>query len=137
MAYSMDCGVMGMTGRPLKFKTPEELQQKVDEYFAWCETNKKPETIARLAYWLGVDRQTIYNYEKRDGFFDIIKRARERILAGLEEALYTEGKTGQIFLAKNYGYTDRHEIDANLSAGDLTPEQADALIRGYTNGQDA
>ena len=98
-----------MAGRPLKFKTDEELQEAINNYFEYCKQYKKPETIAGLAYHLGVDRTTIYCYEKREPFFDTIKGARERILAGLEEALFTEGKSGQIFLAKNYGYSDKQE----------------------------
>ena len=100
-----------MAGRPLKFKTNKELKTAVGEYFEYCRENKKPETIAGLAYHLGVERKTIYNYEGREEFLLTIKKARDRILAGLEEALFTEGKSGQIFLAKNYGYSDKQEIE--------------------------
>ena len=105
-----------MAGRPLIFKTNEELKEAVNKYFDYCSENKRPETIAGLAYHLGIERQSIYNYEKRDAFFDTIKGARDRILAGLEEALFTEGKSGQIFLAKNYGYSDKqeHEHTGNI-----------------------
>ena len=98
-----------MAGRPLKFKTEAELKEAIDKYFQYCAENKKPETIAGIAYHLGVERKTIYNYENRDEFLLTIKAARDRILAGLEEALFTEGKSGQIFLAKNYGYSDKQE----------------------------
>ena len=98
-------------GRPLKYKTDDELREAIDNYFEYCKQNKKPETIAGIAYHLGIERQSVYNYEKRDDFFDTVKKARDRILAGLEEALFTEGKSGQIFLAKNYGYTDKQEIE--------------------------
>ena len=100
-----------MAGRPLKFKTDEELQEAINNYFEYCKQYKKPETIAGLAYHLGVERKTIYNYENRDEFLLTIKKARDRILAGLEEALFKEGKSGQIFLAKNYGYSDKQEIE--------------------------
>ena len=98
-----------MAGRPLKFKTNKELKTAIDEYFEYCREYDKPETIAGLAYHLEVERKTIYNYEARDQFLLTIKKARDRILAGLEEALFTEGKSGQIFLAKNYGYSDKQE----------------------------
>lgn len=97
--------------RPLKFETEEELQEAINSYFDYCAINEKPETIAGLAYHLGVDRTTIYCYEKREKFFNTIKGARDRILAGLEEALFKEGKSGQIFLAKNYGYSDKQEFE--------------------------
>jgi predicted transcriptional regulator len=74
------------------------------------DNNKRPYTIAGLAYFLGVCRATVYNYESREKYSDIISRARERCIMYLEEQLITQGKGGQIFLAKNYGYTDRQEI---------------------------
>ena len=84
-------------GRPLLFKTPKELQEKIDEYFAHCDNRVKevynkelgdhimvsdpePYTMAGLAWFLGVDRQTILNYEERDGFFGAIKNARARVI---------------------------------------------------------
>lgn len=99
-------------GRPLKFKDAKELEKKVSEYFVWADVNNKPYTIARLALFLDVDRQTIYNYAEHQEFFDIIKRARDKIIASLEETLYIEGKPGQIFIAKNYGYTDKQEVES-------------------------
>lgn len=98
-------------GRPIKY-TPDELKKRIDDYFLWADTNNKPYTIARLALFLDLDRQTVYNYKDKDEFFDIIKKARDRILSALEEALYTEGKPGQIFIAKNYGYTDKQDIES-------------------------
>ena len=101
-------------GRPLKFKTPEELQEKIDEYLGQCKILERCPTIAGLARALEVDRQTIYNYEKKDEFFDIIKRGRDYILAELEDKLVNENNVGgAIFIAKNYGYTDRITTENN------------------------
>lgn len=100
-------------GRPVKF-TREELQNVIDNYFSDCDTRKRPYTFAGLAYAIKVDRQTLYNYKENEHvFFDIIKDARDRIKLFLEELLVQEGKAGQIFLAKNYGYTDKMEINSN------------------------
>jgi len=96
--------------RDFNFKTREELQCAVDSYFDTMDNDKRPYTIAGLAYFLGVCRATVYNYESREKYSDIISRARERCIMYLEEQLITQGKGGQIFLAKNYGYTDRQEI---------------------------
>ena len=100
-------------GRPLKYKTVEELQSDINGYFAEEETP----TMAGLAFHLGIDRQTLYNYEKRDKFFDTIKRARNQIVVELEKALMREGRAGQIFLAKNYGYTDKQEHEHTGEVG--------------------
>ena len=98
-------------GRPMIYKTPQELEKLIDQYFKDCVKRKRPPTIAGLAYWLNVDRQTIYNYENRDEFFGTIKRARDKIIMNIEEELILKGNSGTIFLAKNYGYTDRQEVE--------------------------
>jgi DNA-binding XRE family transcriptional regulator len=115
-------------GRPLLFKSPKELQEKIDKYFQECKDNyieivnkhgnkaiiNKPliPTIAGLAYNIGVDRQTIYNYSEKEEFFDTIKKARDYIYMCIENGLTNfDNPTGKIFIAKNYGYTDKNEIE--------------------------
>jgi hypothetical protein len=98
-------------GRPQLYSNAEELEKLVNDYFIDCELKEKPTTIAGLAYWLEMDRKTLYNYEKKEQFFHIIKRARDKVLANLEELMIEKGNGGTIFLAKNYGYTDKQEIE--------------------------
>jgi len=116
-------------GKPLIFKTPQDLQNAIDIYFDDCKNHTKQvidktgklidlkdpliPCIAGLAYAMGVDRQTVYNYADRDEYFDIIKKARDYIFSLLEEGLTnsTINPTGKIFLAKNYGYIDKQVIE--------------------------
>lgn len=104
-------------GRPLKFETPESLQNQIDLYFEQCtgEDGKfsTPPTVSGLAYFLDTSRETLMNYEMREDFFDAIKRAKARILAFNEEQLYRNTQvTGVIFnLKNNFGFADRQEID--------------------------
>jgi hypothetical protein len=119
---------MAKVGRPLKFKTKEELQEKIDNYFQECRNHTKevvvagkltnvkdPQvpTIAGLAYSLEVHRETIYSYAEKDQFSDTIKKARDYILMCMENKMANvDGKiAGTIFLAKNYGYTDSQKIE--------------------------
>jgi hypothetical protein len=127
------------TGRPLKFESAEVLSNKIDKYFKYADQNKKPYSIAALAVYLDCSRDTIYEYEtnpnKQEGFSDIIKKARDKCIAQLEEKLL-DGKqnpTGAIFIAKNYGYTDKQEIEShNINENiDIPPEQRPAIIKGY------
>lgn len=113
-----------MAGRPRIWETEQDLQTDIDRYFDYCEEKDKPMTIAGLAYYLNVDRQTIYNYNKQDQYFDTLKRARDRIVMGLEETAIIKGNAGTIFVMKQYGYKDKQEVDTNLS-GDFT----NALVR--------
>ena len=123
-------------GRPLAFKSEEALKKAVKEYFDECEKHtyqtitkqgdtidvNYPQipTIAGLAYALGVERQTIYNYEKREKFFDTIKKAREYVFSKIEGKLANTNQNagGIIFLAKNYGYSENQE-----KQGDLTDQE--------------
>lgn len=102
-----------MAGRPLKY-TVEELTAKVNEYF---ETQER-QTLAGLALFLGIDRQTLYNYRERDEFFDIIKESVNRVEAKYEERLiYENAPTGVIFALKNMGWKDKSEVE---QSGGLT-----------------
>ncbi len=101
-------------GRPMIWKTPEELQEMVDKYFK--STDRW--TLSGLAVFLGIDRQTLYNYKERDQFFDIIKNARNKVESIYEErAIYENNPTGVIFALKNMGWTDRMAND-HTSGGD-------------------
>ena len=99
------------TGRPRRWDTPEDLQKQVDPYFQDCEDRGRYPPIAGLAYYCKVDRHTIYNYKNKDEYFHIVKRAREYIEMELEQFIMQKGNVGSIFIAKQYGYKDRQEID--------------------------
>ena len=115
-------------GRPLKFKTPQELDNAITAYFDKCEQLNKPLTYAGLALALDMDYQTLYNYEKRDQFFDTIKKARDRVRAYVEEQMFIRGNAGVIFYAKNYGYTDKQEVAVEHSNfGDVLNKFIDKL----------
>lgn len=104
-------------GRPPLFNTPEELQQRIDEYKEYLETNGRPPTIAGLAYYTGLDRKTIYNYNKKDEFFHTIKKFVDWIIMTYEEQATDKGNAGIIFLMKNYGYTDKQETEISGGLG--------------------
>lgn len=106
------------TGRPLKFKSNEELKEKIDKYFADCDENEKPYTVSGLAVALGTNRQTLINYEEKEGFIDTIKEAKAKIEAYNEEQLYNKNipTTGVIFnLKNNYGWQDKQDISAEVN----------------------
>ena len=99
-------------GRPLKFKTPEELQRKIDKYFENCRTEKRPFTITGLALALDANRETLLNYEERDEFFGAVKKAKLMCQNYAEECLFTARQVaGTIFnLKNNYGWKDTQDI---------------------------
>ena len=125
-------------GRPLKFKSPEEMQEKIDAYFK--TTPDEEVTITGLALALDTDRQTLINYEKRDEFFDTIKKAKTIVENSYERALRKNGRTGEIFALKNFGWQDKQEISAEVdnkvSYDKLSDEEIDQLLGKLQDGQD-
>lgn len=118
-------------GRPLKIKTLEELQKKIDEYFEYCDnrlvqgydnkTNEQfayispePYTMSGLALSLGISRRTLINYKRRYGFFPTIKKAKRKVEADMERRLLDRNTftPGLIFALKNnYQWKDKLEQD--------------------------
>ncbi len=101
------------TGRPLKY-TPEQLQEKIDQYFIECEEKKKFANIASLAVYLDVARETIYELKNNEskGFSNIIKKARLKIESLACEKLNNNNSIGAMFYLKSiYSYKDKSEIE--------------------------
>jgi len=126
-------------GRPLKFQSIEEMQEKIDAYFESCyrpvyqegkivrdEEGKpileqfEPFTVTGLALALGTSRETLIEIETQrsgysDDFVDAITRAKLRCQNYAEKQLFlARSANGPIFALKNYGWTDRQDIHAHV-----------------------
>lgn len=127
-------------GRPLKYKTVEELQAAIDEYFLYCDNKTKevhseklgdmvlpdpePYTMSGLAIRLGLDRKSLLNYGERDEFFPTIKAARARVEADVERRMSNKDTftPGLIFNAKNnFDWKDRTETDITSAGEKIEP----------------
>lgn len=97
------------------FNKPEELLEKVEQYFETTLTDEI--TITGLCLFLGIHKDTLYEYNKRDGFSDIVKMARLRVENAYEISLRKNGRTGDIFALKNFGWTDKQEIEHSGELG--------------------
>jgi len=53
-------------GRPLKFKTPEELEKRIEEYFKYAKENNEVPTVSGLAWYLDTNRQCLLRYQEDD-----------------------------------------------------------------------
>ena len=103
-------------GRPRKYASPDELQTAIDMYFDEADAP----TVTGLALALGfLSRQALINYEGYDAqFHDALKIAKLRVENSYEEAMRQKGRpTGEIFALKNFGWSDKQEIEhgGNLS----------------------
>jgi hypothetical protein len=98
-------------GRPLKIETPEQMEKILNEYFSTTEENKI--TITGICLALDLDKKNFYEYGKRKGYEDIVKRARMIVENSYEISLRENGRTGDIFALKNFGWVDKQEIESN------------------------
>nr|DAV68913.1 MAG TPA: DNA packaging protein gp3 [Caudoviricetes sp.] len=111
-------------GRPPRFRTKEEIQEKIDAYFKECDgealkdkdgnpmLNKwgnpiifrqRPPTVTGLALALGfTTRLSLINYQGKKEFMNTITRAKTRIEEYTEQRLFDkEGSNGAQFSLRN------------------------------------
>lgn len=141
-------------GRPPKYTSVEEMQEKIDSYFSACagapyldeagrpmqdkagrilyRTPPTPPTVTGLALWLGfTGRQALLDYQARPAFADTITRAKSRVEEYTERRLFDrDGVRGAIFsLTNNFqGWKEK----PTRSEGDPTADMvalADILSR--------
>lgn len=101
----------------IKGKDNKEI--KIDDFskqptaqVLWRISDQKPYLITGLANFLKTSRQTLINYEERDGFFDTIKAAKDKCEEFWEMQLLGSHATGPIFnLKNNYGWKDQTQTD--------------------------
>ena len=124
-------------GRKPTFTSAEEMQEKIDAYFASCEPellrdgdgtpmlNKngepvyvggRPMTIQGLALALGfTSRQSLLNYKAKREFVDTVTRARLRVEQYAAERLFDRDaqRGAQFTLAYGFGYARYAEDGKN------------------------
>ena len=141
-------------GRPPTYTSPEELQEKIEEYFKSGVKKRQVvvgrgenklvieipiPTITGLVLFCGFsDRHSFYDYEKKPEFTHTIKRARTLIETEYEEQV-TTGNTAAIFALKNFGWTDKTEVEQYGKDGgpirytDVTDEEIENKIQSLLN----
>lgn len=133
-------------GRPPKYRSAKQMQQRIDAYFEACEgqmlidetTGKpvihkgmpvyegaKPPTITGLALALGfTTRKSLMDYQGKPQFEEIIQRAKSRIEQYTEERLFDrDGSAGARFSLQNNFKGWKEKTEVSLSAG----EEADVM----------
>lgn len=115
---------MGNVGRPPKYKSKEEMEEKIEQYFKDCEghpltddkgkqvynklghpviVDKRPPTVTGLALALGFNtRLSLLNYQGKKEFMNTITRAKARVEQYAEERLFDkDGTSGAQFSLRN------------------------------------
>ena len=124
-------------GRPRHFDDPKEMERLIDAYFDNCpdkhimtlecgtEIAIDRPTITGLALYLGFcDRHSMYAYEENEKFSHTIKKARSRMALHYEKHLLSKHTSGAIFALKNFGWSDRQEIVAEVTTNEVISDEA-------------
>lgn len=126
-------------GRPPKYKSKEEIEEKINAYFEDCEgrvlkddegnvvfdkfgrpvtVGQHPPTITGLALALGFStRLSLLNYQGKKEFMNTITRAKSMVEAYTEERLFDrDGTNGAQFSLKNNfkGWADKQKTDLDI-----------------------
>ena len=103
-------------GRPRIIATPEEMDQRVDEFVALCAAQERPVTLTGMILHLGLNsRQSFDEYASRANFSDSVRRAKLIVEMEYEQRLHGNSPTGSIFALKNFGWKDKQDIDQNIT----------------------
>lgn len=101
-------------GRPKAFNSPDELDKLIDKYKIHCEETNDIFTLIGLCVFIGINKDTLTEYSKMDGYSVTHKKA----LSLAEQALVNGSLTGKynaavsIFMLKNnHGYKDKQETE--------------------------
>lgn len=105
-----------------KYKTPEELANRIDEYFAKARKAERPYTISGLALYLGLSTETLRRYENLYAdteYAEIIKLAKQKVEEYAEVSLYDNKATSgaKFVLENNFGWSNKQDV--NMS-GEIT-----------------
>lgn len=111
-------------GRPLKFKTPEELELSIQAYFATIPQSEW--TWTGLALFLDTSKETLREYKERPEFVDSLKKALLKVENSYELDLKKHGRAGTIFALKNFDWKDKRELEVS-PGGESLPNSPEIL----------
>ena len=102
---------------PIDISDPDQVEQRVYDYFQYCADNDRKPQIAGIANWLGVSRDNINSWKRgeyrSETHSDIIKKAIN-IIEEMWCDFMLNGKINPVafvFLSKNFlQYSDTQQI---------------------------
>ena len=121
----------------INIKNPHEVEQRIDEYFDFCEVNNRPPNMVGLGNWLGVGYKTILTWKNGNWDVDTVGEVVQRALSVIEESLVTQvqdnpkAMVGGMFLLKSmFHYKEQQDIV--ITTGAQNEElSADEIAKRY------
>jgi hypothetical protein len=93
-----------------RYKSFKAFQDDIKSYFLWCADNLLIPSRQALTLWLGWYSDLYYNYIKKPGYADILKRTNA-LIAWCYELEVATGNIGAMFLLKaRCGYREQSEV---------------------------
>jgi len=110
-------------GHPPKWETPQQLIDLINAYLN--DTPVDELTVTGLALAIGTTRETLCVYGKKEGFVETIEQAKLIVENSYELSLRANGRSGDIFALKNFGWKDKTEQTVDLKAAivDLSADE--------------
>jgi hypothetical protein len=102
-------------GRPPKFESPEEMRDLLATYFD--ETPTEEWTWTGLCLTCDVSKPTLNEYQEKEEYKDIVTRAKLMVENSYELSLRKNGRSAEIFVLKNFGWSDKTEQEITGSQG--------------------
>jgi hypothetical protein len=122
----------------INIKNPHEVEQRIDEYFDFCEVNNRPPNMVGLGNWLGVGVQTINRWKAGDWDVDTVGEVVQRALSVIEESLVTQvqdnpkAMVGGMFLLKSmFHYKEQQDIVISTGKQNDAEMSADEIAKRY------
>lgn len=100
-------------GRPPKWETPEELAALIQIYFD--TTDEAKISITGLTLAITTSRNLLIQYSKKPGFKEVIEHAKLIVENAYENRAIEKGRAGDIFGLKQFGWSDKQEIDLGIN----------------------
>jgi hypothetical protein len=127
---------VGIDLPPININNPHEVEQRIGEYFDFCEMNDKPPNMVGMANWLGVNRQTLQKW--KDGDYSEMTPIIQRAVAVIEESLIEQVQAdpkvmvGGMFLLKSmFHYKEQQDIVITAGAQNDAEMSADEIAKRY------
>ena len=104
-----------------KYKTPEEFQIAIDNYFRDCEEKNIFPDLAGMRLYIDISQDTEERYSKQKGYAEILKKAQDRRESWLTRRVMSDNAkavTGAIFAlkqSKNGGWRDVQETSGAMN----------------------
>lgn len=122
-------------GRPTKYN--DDMQRQADDYLLnWQERDAIPSRVGICCY-LGIDKTTSYEWEKRYPEFSNTLAAVETLQ---EYTAVNKGITGAFnstivkLILANFGYSDRQAVDHTTGGEKMSPTRIELVAPDANNG---